>query len=52
MPSPFPGMNPCLEHPDPCHDFHQTLIQAPPISAEDAAWVSTILAKGMIAATA
>ncbi len=23
MPSPFPGMNPFLEHPDPFHDFHE-----------------------------
>jgi hypothetical protein len=26
MPSPFPGMNPYLEHPHVWHDFHQTYI--------------------------
>src|SRR5947208_1909737 len=24
MPSPFPGMNPYLEHPDVWHDFHES----------------------------
>ena len=28
MPSPFPGMNPYLEHPHVWHDFHQTYIPA------------------------
>jgi hypothetical protein len=28
MPSPFPGMNPYLEHPDVWHDFHQAFITA------------------------
>ena len=26
MPSPFPGMNPYLEHPDMWQDFHQSFI--------------------------
>lgn len=26
MPSPFPGMNPYLEHPDAWHDFHQSFL--------------------------
>ena len=26
MPSPFPGMNPCLEHADVWQDFHQSFI--------------------------
>lgn len=28
MPSPFPGMNPYLEHPDVWHDFHESLFVA------------------------
>ena len=28
MPSPFPGMNPFLEHEDPWHDFHERFIPA------------------------
>jgi len=28
MPSPFPGMNPYLEHPDVFHDFHERFIPA------------------------
>jgi uncharacterized protein DUF4058 len=28
MPSPFPGMNPYLEHPSVWHDFHQSFIPA------------------------
>jgi hypothetical protein len=28
MPSPFPGMNPYLEHPDTFHDFHQAFVPA------------------------
>src|SRR6266404_5352329 len=28
MPSPFPGMNPYLEHDDAWHDFHQRFIPA------------------------
>jgi len=28
MPSPFPGMNPYLEHPHVWHDFHQTMMPA------------------------
>jgi hypothetical protein len=28
MPSPFPGMNPYLEHADVWHDFHEKFVPA------------------------
>lgn len=49
MQTPFPGMNPYLEHPALWHQVHNRLIVAydqtimPALSGEEAEWVKTVL---------
>jgi Protein of unknown function (DUF4058) len=44
MPSPFPGMNPYLEHPEIWPGVHLLLI--PALAPTDAAWADAVLRRG------
>lgn len=44
MNTPFPGMDPYLEHPTLWADVHDTAPPTPPLAPDDAQWAQTLLA--------